>query len=168
SQGEVLARLIDSVFTGIDGHLVLLVQLLGDVEFYLGALGFRDKAQAAGLAVCLAEIAPPDQPRELHGLFNPLLFLSGTTPVPCDLTIDPTTSATLITGPNSGGKTRLLQSIGLAQLLAQGGLFVPAKRARLVMATGLVASMIEGTKADQAEGRLGTEMLRIRGLFERL
>jgi DNA mismatch repair protein MutS2 len=168
SKAEVLARLVDSVFTGVDGYLVLLVQLLGDVELYLGALGFRDRALAAGLPVCLAEPVSPDQPRELHGLWNPLLFLSGITPVPCDLVFEPTTSTTLITGPNSGGKTRLLQALGLTQLLAQGGLFVPSKSARVVLATGLVASMIEGTKADQAEGRLGMEMVRIRGLFERL
>lgn len=168
SRGEVLARLIDSVFTGVDTQIVTLIQLLGDVEFYLGALGFRDKAQAAGLSVCLPQIVEPEQPRELHGLFNPLLFLNGMTPVPCTVIVDPTTSSTLITGPNSGGKTRLLQSLGLAQLLAQNGLFVPAKTARIVLATGLVTSLIEGTKADQAEGRLGMEMMRIRSLFERL
>ncbi len=168
SQGEVLARLIDSVFTGIDSQLVMLLQVIGDVEFYLGALGFRDKARAAGLAVCLAEIIEGDKPRELHGLFNPLLLLNGVTPIPCDIVVDPTTSSVLVTGPNSGGKTRLLQSLGLAQLLAQNGLFVPAKSARIVLATGLVTSLIEGTKVDQAEGRLGMEMMRIRALFERL
>lgn len=168
SRGEVLARLIDSVFSGIDFHIPALIQLLGDVEFYLGALGFRDKAQAAGLPVCLAEIIEWDQTRELQGVFNALLFLSGITPVPCNLMFDPTTSSTLITGPNSGGKTRLLQSLGLVQLLGQNGLFVPAQKARIVLATGLVTSLIEGTKADQSEGRLGMEMMRIRSLFERL
>jgi len=168
SQGEVLARLIDSVFTGIDNQIALLVQLLGDIEFYLGALGFRAKAQAAGLDVCLAEFIKSDQPRELHGLYNPLLLLNGIKPVPCDIVVDSTTSSVLITGPNSGGKTRLLQSLGLAQLLAQNGLFVPAKSARVVLSTGLVTSLIEGTKVDQAEGRLGMEMMRIRALFERL
>ncbi|HRI68334.1 MAG TPA: DNA mismatch repair protein [Polyangium sp.] len=168
SRGEVLARLIDSVFSGIDSQIVTLIQLVSDVEYYLGALGFRTKAQAAGLSVCLAEIVAPEQPREMLGLFNPLLLLNGITPVPCDIVIDPTTSSTLVTGPNSGGKTRLLQSLGLAQLLAQNGLFVPAKTARIVLATGLVTSIIEGTKADQAEGRLGMEMMRIRSLFERL
>ena len=168
SRGEVLARLIDSVFTGIDSHIVTLIQLLADVEFYLGALGFRDKAMAAGLAVCLPRIVDPEQPRELHRLFNPLLFLNGIMPVPCTIIVDPTTSSTLVTGPNSGGKTRLLQSLGLAQLLAQHGLFVPAESARMVLATGLVTSLIEGTRADQAEGRLGMEMMRIRSLFERL
>ncbi|MFO0555351.1 MAG: DNA mismatch repair protein [Polyangiaceae bacterium] len=168
SKGEVLARLIDSVFTGLEDAVVLFVQLLGDVEFYLGALGFRDRTERAGLVTSLAVLVSRDEPRELRGLFNPLLFFSGTTPVPCDVVVNATTSATLITGPNSGGKTRLLQSIALTQLLAQNGLFVPARVARVTLASGLVASLIEGTKADQSEGRLGMEMMRIRGLFERL
>ena len=40
--------------------------------------------------------------------------------------------------------------------------------ARIAWASGLVASLIEEAKADQAEGRLGTELMRIRSLFERL
>jgi len=168
SQDEIMARLIDSVFSGLDHEIVMAVQLLGDVEFHLGALGFRDRVESVGLAVCLPTMAGPDEPRELSGLFNPLLLLTGMTPVPCDIVIQPTTSTTLITGPNSGGKTRLLQSIGLTQLLAQCGLFVPARSAKLALATGFVASLIEGTEADQAEGRLGTELMRIRALFERL
>ncbi|MFO0618862.1 MAG: DNA mismatch repair protein [Polyangiaceae bacterium] len=168
SQDEIMARLVDAVFSGLDDKIVMLIQLLGDVEFYLGALGFRDKAESAGLAVCLPELGAPNERRELRGLFNPLLLLGGVTPVPCDLVVEPTTSTTLVTGPNSGGKTRLLQSIGLSQLLAQCGLFVPARSGRVAMASGLVASLIEGTEADQTEGRLGMELLRIRALFERL
>ena len=168
SQDEIMARLIDAVWAGLDDKVVMLIQLLGDVEFYLGAMGFRDKAESAGLAVCLPELGAPGDRRELHGLFNPLLLLSGITPVPCDLVVEPTTSTMLVTGPNSGGKTRLLQSIGLTQLLAQCGLFAPARSGRIAMASGLVASLIEGTEADQTEGRLGTELVRIRTLFEKL
>ncbi|HSO31125.1 MAG TPA: DNA mismatch repair protein [Labilithrix sp.] len=168
SDGEVMARLIDAVFEGIQDELAALVQLLGDAEFYLGALGFHDLARAAGLSVCLPELGPPDGPRLLLGLFNPLLLVHGVKPVPCDITTDRHASTVLVTGPNSGGKTRLLQSIGLAQLLAQSGLFIPARAASLALAPGLVMSLIEETKADQAEGRLGTELLRIRELFERL
>jgi DNA mismatch repair protein MutS2 len=168
SQAEVMARLLDAVFSGLDRELVWLVQLAGDVEFYLGALGFRARAQAVGLAVCLPALVDASEPRELRGLFNPLLLLSGTVPVPCDLQMLPTISTTLITGPNSGGKTRLLQAIGLAQLFAQTGLFTPARSGSVSLASGLVASLIGGTQADQIEGRLGMEMLRIRSLFERL
>jgi DNA mismatch repair protein MutS2 len=61
-----------------------------------------------------------------------------------------------------------LQSLGLAQLLAQSGLFIPARAGSLSLCPGLVVSLIEETKADQSEGRLGTELMRIRSLFERL
>lgn len=166
--GEVMARLVDAVFSGIEPELVRLVQLYGDLELYLGALGFADRARAAGLEVCLPELVQADAPRELRGLFNPILLMSGIQPVPCDLLSDKLASTVLVTGPNSGGKTRLLQSVGLTQLLAQSGLFVPAKSARIALVSSLVVSLIQETHADQAEGRLGMELMRIRELFEQL
>jgi len=168
SDGEVMARLIDAVFDGLQDELVRFVQLFGDLELYLGALGFADLARAAGLAVSLPELALPSQPRVLRGLFNPLLLAHGVQPVPCDITIDRHDTTVLVTGPNSGGKTRLLQSLGLTQLLAQSGLFIPAREGSLSLCPGLVVSLIEETRADQSEGRLGTELMRIRALFERL
>jgi DNA mismatch repair protein MutS2 len=165
---EVMARLVDAVFSGLEAELVAFIQLLGDLEFYLGALGFRDRAEAAGLAVCLPDLVGPDEPRRLLGLFNPLLLMHGVTPVPCDLVSQRFASTVLVTGPNSGGKTRLLQSLGLAQLLAQAGSFVPARSGAIALTPGLVVSLIEEIRADQSEGRLGMELVRIRALFERL
>lgn len=166
--GEVMARLVDTVFGGLEDELVSLVQLVGDLEFYLGALGFADHASQAGLSVCLPELVAADAPRALHGLFNPLLLMSGITPVPCELVSTRLANTVLVTGPNSGGKTRLLQAIGLSQLLAQAGLFIPARAGQVALAPALVVSLIQETKADQAEGRLGMELMRIRDLFEHL
>jgi DNA mismatch repair protein MutS2 len=166
--GEVMARLIGAVFDGLHEDLIPLVQLLGEIEFYLGALGFHDLARAAGLAVCLPRLVGPDEPRVLEGLFNPLLVASGARVVPCDVRVDRHDAAVLVTGPNSGGKTRLLQSLGLCQLLAQSGLFIPARSGTLALAEGMVVSLIQETSADQTEGRLGMELVRIRELFERL
>jgi DNA mismatch repair protein MutS2 len=168
SDGEVMARLIDAVFEGLVEDFVRFVQLFGDIEFYLGALGFRDMAQAAGHETCLPELVPHDAPRALVALFNPLLIAHGAKAVPCDVMMDRNAATVLITGPNSGGKTRLLQSLGLTQVLAQSGVFVPAKSGRVALAPGLVVSLVQETKADQAEGRLGMELVRIRELFERL
>ncbi len=166
--GEVMARLIDAVWSGIERHVTVFVQLLGDCEFYLGALGFRDFAHDAGLEVCLPEIVAPSAPKKIEALFNPLLLAHGTKPIPCTLASDRHDTIVLLTGPNSGGKTRLLQSLALGQLLAQAGVFVPAKSATVALVPSLVVSLIQETKADQAEGRLGTELLRIRQLFEHL
>jgi len=166
--GEVMARLLDAVFEGVRSELPALVQMLGDVEFYLGALAFQRRAAAAGLAVCLPEFVPPSAPRTFSQLFNPLLLGLNRPPVPCQLETDRHDTTLLITGPNSGGKTRLLQAVGLSQLLAQAGMFVPARSARMSLASGLLVSLIQETSADQPEGRLGMELMRIRSLFERL
>src|SRR5262249_42071362 len=168
SDGEVMARLVDAVFAGIESEIVSLVQLLGDLEFYLGALGFRDRAHAAGLEMCLPDLVEPEAPRKLWGLFNPLLLMSGIQPVPCDLSSERLATTVLVTGPNSGGKTRLLQSIAIAQMLAQSGLFINARAGQVALTSGLVVSLIQENKPDQAEGRLGMELVRIRDLFERL
>ncbi len=39
-----MSRLIDAVFSGFEEEIVSFVQLFGDLEFYLGALGFQDRA----------------------------------------------------------------------------------------------------------------------------
>jgi DNA mismatch repair protein MutS2 len=49
----------------------------------------------------------------------------------------------LVTGPNSGGKTCLLQAIGIAQILGQSGLFARARGASRAGA-GAGASLIQG------------------------
>jgi len=193
---EVTARLVQHVFDGVEDVLVASIQLAGDVEPYLAALALRDAAGRAGLRVCLpvlidaaaapggADSADPrpgagDEPggdgdpaggargaRRVEGLYNPLLLPHERAIVACDLAIAERAAVTLLTGPNSGGKTRLLQAIGLAQLLGQGGFFAPAAAAELVVARGMFASLGQAPSADASEGRLGTELLRVRALFE--
>jgi DNA mismatch repair protein MutS2 len=175
SEQELLARLIDGVFEGLEDELVQLFQLIGDLEFYLAGLAFRDLAEAQGLGVCLPELVWPARlrvteapKRTLRALFNPLLLAQGVEVVPCDLVTACHDMTVIVTGPNSGGKTRLLQSVAFAQLLGQSGFFVPAREATLGVAPGLFVSLIEEATADQSEGRLGMELIRIRSLFEKL
>jgi DNA mismatch repair protein MutS2 len=68
-----------------------------------------------------------DRSFELGGARHPLLEK----PVPIDVILDPPSRVLLITGPNTGGKTVALKTAGLFALMAQSGLHVPAKVARL-------------------------------------
>jgi DNA mismatch repair protein MutS2 len=167
SAGEVAERLLSDVLSGLEAEVVLLFQLLGDIAVYLGTLGFRDRARERRLAVTLPTRVPPGEALEIDGLFNPLLLASGVAPVPADMRAGPG-AVVVVTGPNSGGKTRLLQAVAVTQLLADGGLFVPARSARVPAASGLFASLFEEPRADQPEGHLGMELLRIRKLFDDL
>ncbi len=164
SRKEILSRLLRDVFLRISPSLTPLVQLVGQLELYLAGLSFRRQAAARGLATSLATF-DDRAPLALVEVWNPLL-LANEEPVPCTIKSRRRQTITLVTGPNSGGKTRLLQTLGLTQLLGQSGLWVPARSARLPLLHGMFVSLVETETADQAEGRLGRELLRIRTLFE--
>jgi DNA mismatch repair protein MutS2 len=168
---ELLGRLVEGVFDEMQETWLLLYQLMLDFEVYLAALRFRALAESKGLRVCLPTLCAPEERGtpscHFERLFNPFLLLESSAPVPCDITHG-ARAITIVTGPNSGGKTRLLQAVGLSQLLAQAGLYVPAQSARLTLRSGMFVSLVQQAEADQSEGRLGTELLRIRRLFESL
>ncbi len=68
----------------------------------------------------------------LRQLRHPLLVWQysheqGQPVVPVDLIIQPQIRVVTITGPNTGGKTVTLKTLGLAALMAKVGLFVPAR-----------------------------------------
>lgn len=68
----------------------------------------------------------------LRQLRHPLLiwqqeYEQGPEVVPIDITINPQIRVVAITGPNTGGKTVTLKTIGLAALMAKVGLFIPAQ-----------------------------------------
>ena len=56
---------------------------------------------------------------------HPLLIAQGINVVPFDLALEPKERTLLISGPNTGGKTVLLKSIGLFAAMAQSGIPVP-------------------------------------------
>ncbi len=76
----------------------------------------------------LAETA--DAPFELRDLRHPLLLWQercegGRPVVPVSISVGPELRVVAITGPNTGGKTVTLKSLGLAALMARAGLFLP-------------------------------------------
>jgi len=162
---ELVDRLVMGVYQDVAPAMATIVQTLCHLEVYLAARTMAAESRARGLLVCLPEIENGTN-LEFEGLFNPLLLAITDRPIPSDLQMDITAPVTLVTGPNSGGKTRLLQAIGIAQVLGQSGLYAPCRGARMPVVAGLFASIIEVDRADQEEGRLGSEMVRLRMLFE--
>ena len=170
TDSEVLEELIDSVFSGVRRDLAEALTIVPEARFYLGIMGFADLCRSRGLPVCLPDFAKSngeDAPRTLEGLFNPLLLAEPGAPTPCDLELTKGAGIAIFTGPNSGGKTRVLQAVAITQMLGQAGSFVPAKHAELIATGDMFVSLIDHEHADQREGRLGLELARIRDIFER-
>ncbi len=164
-QRDIIGRLLREVYLRISPSLSPLVQLIGQLELYLAALSFKHQVESEGLEMSLARFDSAG-PMDLREVFNPLLLGLDNPAVPCTVRCCNHRGITVVTGPNSGGKTRLLQTIGLTQLLGQSGLYVPAAAANLPIIRGMFVSLVESETASQADGRLGRELLRIRHLFE--
>lgn len=99
------------------------------------ALATLDAAFAKAKYACELRASPPElvdfDPRRtpgstirLYGARHPLL--DPRTVVPIDLEMDDDTYVLIITGPNTGGKTVSLKTVGLMALMAQCGLHIPA------------------------------------------
>jgi len=74
----------------------------------------------------------------LRGARHPLL---GAKAVPIDLSMDEATRVVIVTGPNTGGKTVALKTVGLFALMNQFGLALPA-------AEGTTVPVYDGVYAD--------------------
>ena len=71
-----------------------------------------------------------EAPFSLQGLRHPLLVwqhkrADGPAVVPISVEVSPQLRVVAITGPNTGGKTVTLKSIGLAALMARAGMLLP-------------------------------------------
>ena len=94
--------------------------------------GNRPQSQVVRLSAHDEDPNPKSEPVVLRQLRHPLLVWQqqheqGMPVVPIDLIIQPQIRVVAITGPNTGGKTVTLKTLGLAVLMAKVGLFVPAR-----------------------------------------
>jgi DNA mismatch repair protein MutS2 len=76
-----------------------------------------------------------------HPLLERNLKTKGTQVVPITVELEPETRQLIITGPNTGGKTVALKTVGLLALMAQSGMPIPADRAELPIFDAVLADI---------------------------
>ena len=116
-----------------------------EITLTLHLLGRLDLAAAKGRYGAALRAVPPhvaglDEPRQfrLTGARHPLL--TGEI-VPTTINIKSDQSVLLITGPNAGGKTVALKTVGLLAMMALAGLQVPADDADIPLLDGIYADI---------------------------
>jgi DNA mismatch repair protein MutS2 len=100
-------------------YIRLAVELLAEIDLHLA------KARYAGLInASEPKITSAGGKLELHQARHPLL---GGNVVPIDFRLGDDFNMVVITGPNTGGKTVALKTVGLLCLMAQSGLHIPVR-----------------------------------------
>jgi DNA mismatch repair protein MutS2 len=84
-----------------------------------------------------------------HPLLERNLKAKGTTPVPISIELEGPRRELIITGPNTGGKTVSLKTVGLLALMAQSGIPVPADRADMPIFDAVLADIGDSQSIEQ-------------------
>ncbi len=126
---RILIAFADSIRPYID-DLIYSYEFLGIIDF------IRAKARfAISINACLPHLK--DSPTlEWNTAMHPLLFLhhsaEGKEVVPLDIALNSEQRIVLISGPNAGGKSVCLQTVGLLQYMWQCGLLLPLEESSIV------------------------------------
>jgi DNA mismatch repair protein MutS2 len=154
-QNNELVRLLDDELTEI--HRILLEmtrrigenaeEILASVDV-LGALELQfAKARFAEDYNCVAVRLTKEIPERMvlrdarHPLLERNLKLKGAAVVPVSVELEGRRRQLVITGPNTGGKTVTLKTVGLLALMAQSGIPVPADRAEMPVFDAVLADI---------------------------
>lgn len=114
----------------------------------------------------------PDSGRKLivlearHPLLEDVLRRQGKKVVPINLQLDETQRTLLISGPNTGGKTVSMKTVGLLALMAQAGLPVPAVEAVFPLFDQVLADIGDQQSIEQSLSSFSAHIAHVREMLE--
>jgi DNA mismatch repair protein MutS2 len=128
-----IVRILTALTDDLRPYVALLLS-------YHGLLTKIDFVRAKALFAIEIEAEMPVLVNEaklrLQNARHPLLFLSfkaeKKTVVPLNIAIDEETRIVVVSGPNAGGKSVCMKTVGLLQMMAQAGLLIPASEVSTV------------------------------------
>ena len=81
--------------------------------------------------------------------------------------LNPEEDVLLITGPNNGGKTVLLESLAVSQLLFQNGMVIPASEGEMPIYKKIFTHFPKDEDISKGAGRLGEEAIRVSNILKK-
>ena len=132
---ERVFRELSALAGRLSAEITLTLRLMGRLD-----LAVAKGRYAAALRAVPPHFLPDDEPRRLKLTAARHPLLAGEV-VPTTISIDAGHPVLLITGPNAGGKTVALKTVGLLAMMAHAGLQIPAGDAVLPRLDGIYADI---------------------------
>lgn len=137
-----------------------------ELDDTLKALTELDIARAAAHLAEDWNLVRPRLNQEGHYLLKAARHPLIANPVSNDLALSAERRILLVTGPNMGGKTALLKTLGLAVLMAQCGLFVAAEAAELAFPDRLFVDIGDQQSLQQSLSTFAAHVLKLKEVLE--
>lgn len=151
-------------------HILSFFSMLRlELGFYIACLNLHDALTRKSEPTCIPEVlAMNTMAISGKGVYDVCLSLNlESQAVGNDLESEDV-SLVIITGANRGGKSTFLRSIGLAQLMMQCGMFVPAEFFRANICSGIFTHFKREEDATLKSGKLDEELSRMSGIVDRI
>ena len=121
---------IKRILSQLTDFLRPLLDLIAHYQSYLIHLDtIFARARYAQVINALLPVFSDQQELELKNAYHPLLYrthqLEGKKTFPQDIHLHPQSRIVVISGPNAGGKSITLKTVGLLQLMLQSGILIP-------------------------------------------
>ncbi|MEF3313474.1 DNA mismatch repair protein MutS [Paenibacillus sp. GYB004] len=154
---KVLAHLTGLVEEA-DYELKLNVETIGTYDFLFAKAKFALSVNGRNVGLNDSGVI------RLRNAVHPLL---GGGTVPLNFTIGRSHSSLVITGPNTGGKTIALKTVGLLTLMAQSGLLVPADEgSELAVFRHVAADIGDGQSIEQSLSTFSAHIRNMVGILD--
>ena len=152
-----------------DHILAFLHMVRTELAFYLGCLNLHEQLEAKGEPVCFPQ---PLEPGRREHAFEDLYDVSLSLNMPARVVGNSFNASgkhlVLVTGPNQGGKSTFVRSIGLAQLMMQAGMYVPARSCVTNVSRGLATHFRREEDASMTSGKWDEELARFSAIIDRV
>ncbi len=153
--GKTIRKIKSSLYDELARNTCFLLGIYEDLQFISICMYYILSMQGAGMPLCIPKISENDK---ILGLYNPNLVgsMDSVKIVKNNASFDEQGKIFIVTGANSGGKSVYLRSVGIAQVLFQLGLPVPAKKAEMQICHEIF-SHFSAKAGDRSGGRFENE-----------
>lgn len=161
---------VANAVTQSNEHILSFFRLLRtELAFYVGCLNLYERLAAEGRPACFpTPVACSERRYTVRSLYDVCLALASGRPVVGNDGDGDGNDLFVITGANQGGKSTLLRSVGLSQLMMQCGMFVPARSYCANLSTGLFTHYRREEDAKMRRGKFEEELQRISVIVDHL
>ncbi len=151
-------------------HILSFFRMLRlEMGFYICCLNLRDRLLQKQANYYLPVPSPGGGPElAARGLYDICLQLGSDTRVISNDVEANNRSLLVITGANRGGKSTFLRSMGIAQLMMQCGMFVPAESFEASICSGIFTHFKREEDVTMKSGKLDEELSRMSGIIDKI